>query len=557
VRETSQLGVEKDGAGKRDEVADVLPRATEHERGHEEHEQSAIGRPVEPVQPDRKPGCYGERRGDEQRRPQIQIARWAPLGAAAALGVGLRVPFLHAPLTADEGGYAEIARLWRGGAGLYTDLWVDRPQGLELVYRAALGLHLGSLVGLRALAAGAAAAVIVLTGFVGLQIGATLTAWTAAILLACLGSSPWIESFTLSGELLASLCAVSSFLAFLRYLSGRRAEWLVAAGLLTGCAVMTKQSGFDAGLAAGVYLLVVERRRSLAALATLLGSALVPIALGAGLASSPGAWWSEVVAYRWQGDSIATGSIGHRLGQLAGSLPAALIGLGLLAALAVYGWRRSPLLLRLWVAAAGLGVLAGGNFHAHYYVQLAPPLSLAAAVGLVQSPRLRPRLVGAVTAAGMVATAAVTAPLWFAAPASQARAIWPADRHLVTDGAVASFLRGNTLPGQPVAVLWAAADVYYLADRPPAVRYLWFRNVEAVPGALNRELDELRCRPPALLALVQAPDAVDRSGGASRLIDRAYRRVAIVAGIPIYRPRRSFHCSTPRAVRTAAPLLRG
>jgi hypothetical protein len=57
--------------------------------------------------------------------------------AAAALAILLRLPFFDAPLTADEGGYAEAARLWDRGATLYRDIWVDRPQGLVLIFRGA------------------------------------------------------------------------------------------------------------------------------------------------------------------------------------------------------------------------------------------------------------------------------------------------------------------------------------------------------------------------------------------------------------------------------------
>jgi hypothetical protein len=44
-----------------------------------------------------------------------------------------------------------------------------------------------------------------------------IPAIAAAMLLATLGASPFIESFTLSGELLASLPAVLSLIAFVQY----------------------------------------------------------------------------------------------------------------------------------------------------------------------------------------------------------------------------------------------------------------------------------------------------------------------------------------------------
>ncbi len=69
------------------------------------------------------------------RRTAILVAL-----AAVALAVLLRLPFFDAPLTADEGGYAEAARLWERGATLYRDVWVDRPQGLLLVFRGVLEL---------------------------------------------------------------------------------------------------------------------------------------------------------------------------------------------------------------------------------------------------------------------------------------------------------------------------------------------------------------------------------------------------------------------------------
>src|SRR5438876_2019577 len=60
-------------------------------------------------------------------RPLGRITPTLSVGATAALlAVTLRVPFWGAPLTADEGGYAEAARLWSRGWQLYTDVWVDR-----------------------------------------------------------------------------------------------------------------------------------------------------------------------------------------------------------------------------------------------------------------------------------------------------------------------------------------------------------------------------------------------------------------------------------------------
>jgi 4-amino-4-deoxy-L-arabinose transferase-like glycosyltransferase len=465
---------------------------------------------------------------------------WAPALAAvvaALLALGARVAFWNAPLTADEGGYAQIARLWDRGVELYGDAWVDRPQGLLLVYRVLLDLGGGSTESLRILAAVVAMLLVLATVVVALRICGTIEAIAAGLLLATFAASPFIESFTLSGELLAAFPAALSLLAFTAYLRDRRLLWLAVAGLLTGCAVMMKQSAFDAGLGAVLFLLVTERRRAALSVSVLVLAALVPVALAASTAPHVHDWWHAVVAYRAEGDSLLTGSPLHRLEQLAGSLPAAAKGLGVLGLLAAIGWRSSPLLARLWLGAALVGVLGGGNFHAHYYVQLAAPLSILAAVGVRQLLVHRRPLATAACGAAALATLVLTAPLWFASGSAQARAIWPEDRRLVYSEAVASYVRAHTGPDERVYVLWAGADVYYLADRRPATRYMWFRNVASIEGALAATRRMLAAHPPALVVLMQRPETIDPTGATARILRQRYRVAARVEGVRILEPR--------------------
>jgi 4-amino-4-deoxy-L-arabinose transferase-like glycosyltransferase len=453
---------------------------------------------------------------------------------AAVLAFGARIAFWNTPLTADEGGYAQIARLWDRGGGLYggSGVWVDRPQGLLLVYRALLDLGGGSTESLRLFAAVVAMLIVVATVTVALRICGTIEAIAAGLLLATFGASPYIESFTLSGELLAAFPSVLSMLAFTVYLRRRRPQWLVVAGLLTGCAVMIKQSAFDAGLAAFAFLLVCEPRRVRSA-ALLVLAALVPVAIAAATAPQVHDWWHAVVGYRAEGDSLLTGSPMQRFQLMMDSLPAATKALGLLTLLAALGWRSSPLIVRLWLGAALIGVLGGGNFHPHYYVQLVAPLSILAAVGVRQLfVELRPV---ATAACGTVAvmTLALTAPLWFASGPAQAKAIWPKDRRLVQSDAIAQYVRMHTRPRDRIYVLWAGADVYYLADRRPMLRYIWFRNVQKIDGAVATARRLLAAQRPALVVVAQRPAAIDPTGATARILRRKYRLQARVNGIRI------------------------
>src|SRR5262249_52855603 len=276
--------------------------------------------------------------------------------------------------------------------------------------------------------------------------------------------------------------------------------------------VLVKQSAFDGGLAAVLFLLVTERRRGVGRAGVIAAAAFVPVVAAALSAPNLHDWWSAVVAYRAHGDSLVTGSPVHRLGMFIHSVPEALKGLGLLALLTGIGWGRAPLLARLWLGAAAIGFLGGGNFHAHYYIQFAPPLAVLGAVGVRRLLDERRSVAVAACAAAAAASIALTAPLWFAGDTAQARAIWPNDPHLRNATAVAAYVRSHTKPGQPIFTLWAAADLYYLADRRPLVPYMWFRNIETVSGALDSARRRLAAREPALVVLIQRPRMIDDSG---------------------------------------------
>jgi hypothetical protein len=406
------------------------------------------------------------------------------------------------------------------------------------VFRAVLHLG-GSPNVIRGVAALIAAFAVVGTMLVALRLARTITASACGLLMATVGASPFLESFTLAGELFSSLAAILSLLAFTAYLRSRTYSWLVVTGLLAGCAVMIKQSGFDAALAIVAYLAWTGRGRSVRPVAAVVAGAAAPVLAGALAAVSLHRWWFAVVGYRGSGDSLVTGSFVHRLDLLAQSLPAAAKGLGLLVLLAAIGWRGSPLLVRLWLGAAVLGVPGGGNFHFHYYLQLVPPLAILAGAGVERLVRQRLALAALACAAVAVATVAVTVPLWFESSTAQAKAVWPKDPHLVHDSAVARFVAAHTSPGQKVFVVWAAADVYYLADRPPVIPYMWKRNIEAIPGVLDRARLALEEQHAALVAVEQSPGSVDRSGRTAAILATRYRRVAVIQGVPIYAPRRS------------------
>ena len=330
------------------------------------------------------------------------------------------------------------------------------------IFRALEHVDGGSTAALRIAAALVAAAVVCVTFLITERTAGRIPAVLAALLLAIFGSAPRIEAFTLSGEVLASLPSALALLAFVAYLRRGGARWLVVCGLLTGAAVMIKQSGFDGGLAAVAYLLWTRRRAGLLPAATIVGCAFLPVIAGALSAASFDDWWYAMVTYRSQGDSLFSGSPVTRADLFKDSLPAVAMSIGVLVALAAIGWRRGPLLLRLWVAAAALAVLGGGNFHPHYYQQLCAPLAALGGVGAARLLTERHRWSLAVTGVLAALAVASVAGLWVESRYERIRSVFPEDPHLLHSEHVVGWLQDNTDPGdkvfgsgpEPISTTW-------------------------------------------------------------------------------------------------------
>jgi hypothetical protein len=136
-------------------------------------------------------------------------------------------------------------------------------------------------------------------------------------------------------------------------------------------------------------------------------------------------------------------------------------------------------------------------------------------------------------------------------PADQARRIWPADPHLVSDSAVALVVAKLAGPAEKVQVIWGAAPVYYLADRAPAVRYMWRRPIESVPGAVADLRRRLELAEPAVVVLAQPLEASPAGASIAGALARRYRLVTVVDGVPILGRRNSVSGSGGNSVRLA------
>jgi hypothetical protein len=88
-----------------------------------------------------------------------------------------------------------------------------------------------------------------------------------------------------------------------------------------------------------------------------------------------------------------------------------------------------------------------------------------------------------------------------------------------------------------IQVLWANAAIYWYADRIPATRYLWYRNIERIPGGRQGVVDAfVGPVPPAIAVGYQPVAALDIDGQIQAVLDARYDEL-VIDGQPVWRLR--------------------
>jgi len=473
-------------------------------------------------------------------RDALSAPRWAYVAALAgcvALAILCRVPFLAVPLTNDEGGYAYIARQWAAGARLYGDAWVDRPQGLVLLFRLFVAVA-PSTVGLRLCGAIYVGLSVLLLAYVGTRLYGKAAGLCAAALYAIVSSGPQIEGFIVNGELLATLPAVAAVALLLHSRGATQPAFTIfLAGLAAGGALLVKQSAIDgpivvllfASIGAGLNVRARLRRVAL----TLAGLAVGP-ALSAAYGAATG--WSAYI------NAVVLDNLRYRsFDASANTLNAAVTGFGWLwsedAVLIILALVAVALPMRLlwswlplpWLAAATVAVTLGGLYSRHYFVQLLPPLCLLATAGLVTGARTVRRwpwtaLLAVVPLAALAMTARTDARYYVgSSPVAISQRLygWPVYTY---QAALVDFLRQRVPEGQPFFVAYAAAPLHYLTGRPSVTRYLWRRPLGTIPDAYAATLRAVERGEPVCVIPVQS---VTQPPGDARMAAALARRYVV------------------------------
>ncbi len=436
---------------------------------------------------------------------ELQFTYRRAVVAAVAASVALRARFLFTPLLADEGGILSVARDWSSGGTLYRNAWIDRPQGLIVLFRGWDALPGTGVSSTRMLAVLLGAAAVIAVASVGRSLFSARVGALAAWFTAALTASPLLEGFASNGELLSAAFALSGLAVFTAVIMKRCSLWwLLLAGVLLGVALAVKQSAFDVLLAMLAWLALAWLMRWQPRQRVVASGAL--LALGVSFVLGACAWhgstlgwhdyWYAVAGFRLEARSALSNP---ELDKLAISLlfiipvmvPALTLvvrGGGAIAARSLLQ-RPHATLVMLWTLAATFSFVTGGSFHRHYFIILAFPLALLAAIA---TDKLGPSgLRHGAIAVGIALAAAV--------PLIANPRLILGD---VTDTNVelASWLDQQEAVRGPLTVYAYCADaaLYTQIGQMPPFRYLWEDHVRLADGAQD-----------GLLALLTGPDAPD------------------------------------------------
>lgn len=493
------------------------------------------------------------------------------VAVVAVLPIALTLPFVNAPLDQDEAAYAVIARGLLRGELPYQDLFDHKPPMIYAWYAVSF-LVFGDRIEAPRLAA---SLVFALTSLLVLWQASSMfekrAAYIAAVVMAATGGLTLLQT-SANTEIFMLLPMIGALISVDRGLQRGGLGWFLLAGVLSALAVLTKQVSFAPTIALGLAILVLSERRIshitvfTVAGFTVLGLVLLPFVIA-------GAVQEFIYANVEYNLRYAVSSGGMTWISALVLFPLLLAPFLIGAALGLWTLLRQPrtrtqTLLLFWIGGLVASQLLATRVVLHYWVGLFPMFALL--FGLATQARSWEYLARLRPASRMAVVAAIALPTLLALVlhGSAYLAGNVDERHLVRYGdggqrhidaiSVADRVRELSAPTDAIYEFGRQTMVYYYADRPPAVRFMYDRSFWLDARTFDETITSLRAKPPVLILVtptpmelesgvdINEPQERDLPSALAELLDDRYDFVEHVAFADIYRLRTGASVTAPR-----------
>lgn len=452
---------------------------------------------------------------------------WALLALVFAGVIIIRWRLRECPLERDEGEFAYIGQLLLKGEAPYGVAGNHKFPGAYLAYAAimalfgqsAAGIHLGFLV-------------VNLTSttflfFLGRRVSGDAAGIAAAAAWAVMSMSPGV--FGNAGHLthLVMLAVLAGLLLLWRALDTGNSWLLAAAGVCLGMSVVVRQTSLIfVGFGVVFFWMAARRsekmtRQKAAGQVAILGAASAIPILFTGL----WLWIAGVFPQFWRWTVTTAAAYGSQVSLsdglrmfLAATPPVIgwncliwlLAAVGLVLAVSTRS-QRDWFLIGLLVTGF-IALLPGLYFREHYYLHVLPAIALLFGITIQKASSLSRRwsytaFIGATVALGLTL---VLQKEYFLErnPTAQARQIYGGNPFPEAIE-IARYIRDNSAPSEPVAVLGSEPEIFFYSDRLSATTLIYtypllehHPNVRAMQETMAHEIEVKR---PKFIVLVNVP----------------------------------------------------
>ncbi|HEY0738983.1 MAG TPA: glycosyltransferase family 39 protein [Herpetosiphonaceae bacterium] len=445
------------------------------------------------------------------------------LAGVLLLSLLLRLPGFALPLERDEGAYAYVAWSWLHGGLPYRDAFDHKPPLVYLLYMPPLLFGSPSALAIRVWATLLFLADVALVFAIGRRTWGRGAGLLAALIFGVAGSAFDLQGLVLNTDQALVLPALIALWCAIRLRETRQMRFAIGAGAALAATVLIKPVGI---VLLPALLLACERNvRSIRRVygGAALGAAIVGLPL-AGYFALRGGWNDLVFGVLTYNRLYASESqdrwlLGPLVDMFAAFVPLLLVAIGGVALLPgradsslTPANRRSGWLIVGWCAALLLAAIGSLRAYIHYYYPILPFLALLAAPCLLWLRRIDagtdPLRRGANQLAALLLAALLLVPfarqnlslLGTTAEQQAVRLYGDVGRHYFAQAPlVAEYVRERTQPSDYIYIFAAEPEVYLLAERRAANRYIYDYPLGLVPGAAAELRQDLAARPPKLV----------------------------------------------------------